>query len=256
MLTLDYACLSDPGRKRRNNEDSAVTDESLGLALIADGMGGYNAGEVASGMATSFICTELGRWLAQASQRASDLEVRRAMDICVDNANRAIFNAANANPQYAGMGTTLVMMLVVGQHAVMGHVGDSRLYMLRGGSLHQLSEDHSYVTEMIKRGKMTREEAKRSPYNNVITRAIGIQPSVQVDTLMFDVLPRDTYLLCSDGLNNVVANSEIHEALKGEDSISKLISLTYERGAPDNVTVLIAEIGDGDTPTQFLGAAK
>jgi hypothetical protein len=118
----------DPGRARSNNEDSVATDNGVALAVLADGMGGYNAGEVASNMATTFIRTELGRWLREASVQASDAEVRRAMDICVDNANRAIFNAANSNPQYAGMGTTLVVAVFRDNRLLLGHVGDSRCY--------------------------------------------------------------------------------------------------------------------------------
>ena len=131
MMTLEFHCASDTGRARNNNEDSAVIDEATSLVVLADGMGGYNAGEVASGMCTSFIKTELGRWLAEASESATDTDVRRAMDICVDNANRAIFNAANSNPQYAGMGTTLVVGVFRDNRLLLGHVGDSRCYRQR-----------------------------------------------------------------------------------------------------------------------------
>ncbi len=123
-MTFEFFHAVDTGRARSNNEDSVAVDEPNALAVLADGMGGYNAGEVASGMATSFIRTELGRWLSEAANRATDVEVRRAMDICVDNANRAIFNAANANPQYAGMGTTLVVAVFRDNQLRLGHVGD------------------------------------------------------------------------------------------------------------------------------------
>jgi serine/threonine protein phosphatase PrpC len=142
-MTLEFHCASDTGRARNNNEDSAVLDEATQLVVLADGMGGYNAGEVASGMCTAFIKTELGRWLAEASESATDTDVRRAMDICVDNANRAIFNAANSNPQYAGMGTTLVVGVFRENRLLLGHVGDSRCYRLRGGRLVQITHDHS-----------------------------------------------------------------------------------------------------------------
>ncbi|MGZ5186787.1 MAG: protein phosphatase 2C domain-containing protein, partial [Caldimonas sp.] len=122
-MTLEFHCASDTGRARNNNEDSAAVDEASALVVLADGMGGYNAGEVASGMCTSFIKTELGRWLSEASESATDTDVRRAMDICVDNANRAIFNAANSNPQYAGMGTTLVVGVFRENRLLLGHVG-------------------------------------------------------------------------------------------------------------------------------------
>ena len=142
-MTIELNAAVDPGRARSNNEDSVATDDGVHLAVLADGMGGYNAGEVASNMATSFIRTELGRWLREASAQASDAEVRRAMDICVDNANRAIFNAANSNPQYAGMGTTLVVAVFRDNRVLLGHVGDSRCYRLREGRLQQITRDHS-----------------------------------------------------------------------------------------------------------------
>ena len=142
-LTIELSAAVDPGRARSNNEDSVALDNDVALAVLADGMGGYNAGEVASNMATSFIRTELGRWLREAQTHASDGEVRRAMDICVDNANRAIFNAANTNPQYAGMGTTLVVAVFRDDRLLLGHVGDSRCYRLRAGKLQQITRDHS-----------------------------------------------------------------------------------------------------------------
>ena len=138
-MTIELHAAVDPGRARSNNEDSVATDDGVYLAVLADGMGGYNAGEVASNMATSFIRTELGRWLREASSQASDAEVRRAMDICVDNANRAIFNAANSNPQYAGMGTTLVVAVFRDNRVLLGHVGDSRCYRMREGRLQQIT---------------------------------------------------------------------------------------------------------------------
>ena len=131
--SLEFFSATDTGRARSNNEDSVAVEEVAALVVLADGMGGYNAGEVASGMVTSFIKTELGRWILEASGNAGDSDVRRAMDICVDNANRAIFNAANSNPQYAGMGTTLVVAVFRAGRLLLGHVGDSRAYRLRGG---------------------------------------------------------------------------------------------------------------------------
>ena len=151
-MTLEFHCASDTGRARNNNEDSAAVDEASSLVVLADGMGGYNAGEVASGMCTSFIKTELGRWLSEASESATDTDVRRAMDICVDNANRAIFNAANSNPQYAGMGTTLVVGVFRDNRLLLGHVGDSRCYRLRAGRLVQITHDHSLLQEQIDSG--------------------------------------------------------------------------------------------------------
>ena len=174
-MTLEFFEAVDTGRARTNNEDSVCIDEGVSLAVLADGMGGYNAGEVASNMATSFIRTELGRWLREASSGATDTEVRRAMDICVDNANRAIFNAANSNPQYAGMGTTLVVAVFREMRLLVGHVGDSRAYRLRAGRLQQITRDHSLLQEQIDAGLITPEQAAFSSNKNLVTRAVGVE---------------------------------------------------------------------------------
>jgi protein phosphatase len=151
-MNYEFCTRTDPGLARENNEDSVTVDEPTRLGILADGMGGYNAGEVASGMATTFIKSELGRWLAQAGRHANAREVRRAMEICVDNANRAIFNAANSNPQYAGMGTTLVVAVFRDDRVLLGHVGDSRCYRLRRGELELLTRDHSLLQEQLDAG--------------------------------------------------------------------------------------------------------
>ena len=151
-LTFEFYCATDRGRVRANNEDSVALDESAALVVLADGMGGYNAGEVASGMATTFVKSELGRWLADSGITVGDHEVRRAMDICVDNANRAIFNAANTHAQYAGMGTTLVVGVFRGDRLLLGHIGDSRGYRWRDGMLVQITRDHSLLQEQIDAG--------------------------------------------------------------------------------------------------------
>jgi serine/threonine protein phosphatase PrpC len=177
-MTFEFFEALDTGRARTNNEDSVSLDESVSLAVLADGMGGYNAGEVASSMATSFIRTELGRWLREASGGATDTEVRRAMDICVDNANRAIFNAANSNPQYAGMGTTLVVAVFRDMRLLVGHVGDSHAYRLRGGGLQQITRDHSLLQEQIDAGLISPEQAAFSSNKNLVTRAVGVEDTV------------------------------------------------------------------------------
>ncbi|MEO7853913.1 MAG: protein phosphatase 2C domain-containing protein, partial [Rubrivivax sp.] len=208
-MNLEYFCATDTGRARSNNEDSVALDASSSLAVLADGMGGYNAGEVASGMATGFIKTELGRWLVEAGANATDSEVRRAMDICVDNANRAIFNAANANPQYAGMGTTLVVALFRGTRVLVGHVGDSRAYRLRSGRLMQMTRDHSLLQEQIDAGLITAEQAAFSANKNLVTRAVGVEDTVLLETHQHDVLPGDVYVLCSDGLTDMLDDETI-----------------------------------------------
>ena len=242
-LTLDFFCATDTGRSRSNNEDAVAMDEATGLVVLADGMGGYNAGEVASGMSTSFIKTELGRWLAEASDNATDNDVRRAMDICVENANRAIFNAANSNPQYAGMGTTLVLGVFRDARLLVGHVGDSRAYRLRASKLTQITHDHSLLQEQIDSGLITPEQAAFSLNKNLVTRAVGVEDTVLLETHGHDVQPGDTYLLCSDGLSDMLADDSIAQLLSGNPSLSEaaaaLVDAANEAGGKDNISVVL-----------------
>ncbi|HEY1091585.1 MAG TPA: protein phosphatase 2C domain-containing protein, partial [Burkholderiaceae bacterium] len=196
-MSLEFYSAIDVGRARDNNEDSVAVDESVGLAVLADGMGGYNAGEVASSMLTSFVKAELGRWLKESDEAIDGADVKRAMDICVDNANRAIFNAANTNPRYAGMGTTLVLAVFHGEHLLLGHVGDSRAYRLRAGQFTQVTRDHSLLQEQLDAGLLTPEEAVYSNNRNLVTRAVGVEDSVMLELHQHDLQPGDIYLLCS-----------------------------------------------------------
>lgn len=243
-MPFEFFCTTDTGRARNNNEDSVAVDEASALVVLADGMGGYNAGEVASGMATSFIKTELGRWLSEASGNASDNDVRRAMDICVDNANRAIFNAANSNPQYAGMGTTLVLAVFREGRVLMGHVGDSRGYRLRGGRLQQITHDHSLLQEQIDSGLITAEQAAFSANKNLVTRAVGVEDTVLLETHLHEVLPGDIYLLCSDGLSDMLDDESISQLLQGSSPLpalgAALVGAANEAGGKDNISVVLA----------------
>ena len=242
-MTIELHAAVDPGRARSNNEDSVATDDGVGLAVLADGMGGYNAGEVASNMATSFIRTELGRWLREASTQASDAEVRRAMDICVDNANRAIFNAANANPQYAGMGTTLVVAVFRDTRVLLGHVGDSRCYRLRDGRLQQITRDHSLLQEQIDAGLITPEQAAFSANKNLVTRAVGVEDTVLLETHQHDALPGELFLLCSDGLSDMLDDESIAQVLLAHDSLEScsraLVDAANDAGGKDNISVIL-----------------
>src|SRR5690242_19142601 len=219
-------------------------------------MGGYNAGEVASGMATSFIKSELGRWLTEASETATDSEVRRAMDICVDNANRAIFNAANSNPQYAGMGTTLVVGVFRDSRLLMGHVGDSRAYRLRAGRLQQITRDHSLLQEQIDAGLITPEQAAFSANKNLVTRAVGVEDTVLLETHQHDVLTGDVYLICSDGLSDMLDDASIGQVLLANDSLEAgcraLVEAANDAGGKDNISVvLVRASGGASTSSRF-----
>jgi len=254
-MPFEYFHAIDTGRARSNNEDSVAVDEATALAVLADGMGGYNAGEVASNMATSFIQTELGRWLAEAASRASDIEVRRAMDICVDNANRAIFNAANANPQYAGMGTTLVVAVFRDSQLRLGHVGDSRAYRWRGGQLSQITRDHSLLQEQIDAGLITPEQAAFSANKNLVTRAVGVEDTVLLETHLHEMQPGDVYLMCSDGLSDMLDDAMIARLLQTHDSLADaggaLIAAANDAGGKDNIAVILVRVAGGP-----LGAAR
>ena len=242
-MTIEFFAALDTGRARTNNEDAVCTDEDAALAVLADGMGGYNAGEVASHMATSFIRAELGRWLREAGG-ASDSEVRRAMDICVDNANRAIFNAANSNPQYAGMGTTLVLAVFRGPRLLVGHVGDSRAYRWRAGRLEQITRDHSLLQEQIDAGLITPEQAAFSANKNLVTRAVGVEDTVLLETHLHVVQPGDVLLLCSDGLSDMVDKAGMAALLQTQPSLAAagaaLIEAANDAGGKDNISLILA----------------
>jgi len=252
-LQLEFHGAVDPGRTRSNNEDSVDVDQGASLAVLADGMGGYNAGEVASQMATSFVRAELGRWLREASTEASDQDVRRAMDICVDNANRAIFNAANSNPQYAGMGTTLVVALFRDTRLFVGHIGDSRAYRIRAGRMQQITRDHSLLQEQIDAGLITPEQAAFSINRNLVTRAVGVEDTVLLETHEHDVSSGDLYLLCSDGLSDMLDEATMLQLLQTNDSLpsmgNALIEAANEAGGKDNISlVLVRTTGNPGNP--------
>ena len=248
-MDFEFFSLTDTGRSRSNNEDAVALDDSVGIAVLADGMGGYNAGEVASQMACEFIRDELGRWLAEASVHATDGDVKRAMDICVDNANRAIFQAANSNPQFSGMGTTLVLGVFRTGRLLLGHVGDSRGCRFRNGRLAQITRDHSLLQEQIDAGIITPEQAMFSANKNLVTRAVGVEDSVLLETHLHDVQPGDLYLLCSDGLSDMLTDVQIalilaaHEEL--QPAAQALISAANEAGGRDNIAVVLARARGG-----------
>ncbi|MDP3652682.1 MAG: Stp1/IreP family PP2C-type Ser/Thr phosphatase [Rhodoferax sp.] len=245
-MNYRFFAKTDPGRARDNNEDSVVFDESTGIGVLADGMGGYNAGEIASGMATAFIKSELSRWLSEAGPGASIREVRRAMEICVDNANLSIFNSANSNASYFGMGTTLVMAILRGERLLVGHIGDSRCYRLRAGVLDQITKDHSLLQEQIDAGLISPEQAVNSSIKNLVTRALGVDESVLLEVNEHMVEVGDLYLMCSDGLSDMVDDAGIARIvfsdLDLEQKAAQLIDAANANGGRDNISVLLLGI--------------
>lgn len=247
---IEMAGLTDVGRARSNNEDAFCLVEPAGLLVLADGMGGYNAGEVASQMLTAFLRDELGRWL-QATGKAPVGAVHQAMAICLDNANRVIFEAANDNPRYAGMGTTLVMAAFRPEGVWIGHVGDSRAYRLRAGRLEQLTRDHSLLQEQIDAGLISPEQAQFALHKNLVTRAVGVESQVELEAHLQPVQAGDLILLCSDGLSDMVGDPELQAHLDQagpnqplSQLCTSLIEAANHHGGRDNITAVLARVGE------------
>jgi protein phosphatase len=247
-MIYKFCAKTDTGRARDNNEDSVSIDEDSRVAVLADGMGGYNAGEVASGMATAFIKSELSRWLAEAGANARAKDVRRAMEICVDSANTSILNAATANAQYAGMGTTLVVGAFRDDGLVLGHIGDSRCYRLRANRLEQITRDHSLLQEQLDAGLVTPEQAQHSTIKNLVTRALGVEDTVMLEVSEYPVEVGDIYLMCSDGLSDMVSDGAIAKIVSSDSGLEQkaqmLVDAANENGGRDNISVLMVEVSD------------
>ena len=253
-MNYTFCAQTDPGRIRDNNEDSVAFDTAMNLGVLADGMGGYNAGEIASSMATVLIKSELARWLLEAGSHANAQQVGRAMEICVNNANLAIFNSANTNPQYAGMGTTLVVGIFQETRLLLGHVGDSRCYRWRGYELVQITKDHSFLQEQLDAGLLTPEQAAQSPNKNLVTRALGVEEQVMLELHEHQVEEGDIYLMCSDGLSDMIPDETIASVLLNDLSLTqmadKLVFLANQEGGRDNISVLLVQ---ATRPTEKRG---
>ncbi|MDP2172120.1 MAG: Stp1/IreP family PP2C-type Ser/Thr phosphatase [Rhodocyclaceae bacterium] len=248
---IEMAACSDPGQVRPLNEDSVLANNVLGLAILADGMGGYNAGEVASSMATTVLGSELAHMFetrAPGELAASGQAwARQALSDVVARTNAAIHQAAQSQSEYTGMGTTLVAAQFYDDHLVVAHIGDSRLYRLRGEELRQLTRDHSLLQEQIDAGMITSEQARFSLNKNLVTRALGVDPTVDLELNEYDVLPGDVYLLCSDGLNDMMADEEIALTLLALSvnlplCAMQLVQQANDNGGRDNVSVILVKI--------------
>jgi serine/threonine protein phosphatase PrpC len=240
---------TDVGRRREHNEDSFFSDDDLGLYMVCDGIGGQAAGEVASRTAVEVISRMLSEaratWEQAADEQASLDALSMAMQQAIQSACLEIHEMARSRREYYGMGTTATVLVLHGSHGVMGHVGDSRLYLLRGDAIHQLSQDHTFVQELLRSGVLKPAQAENHPYSNVLTRSLGKDRSVHVDTLIIDVMSDDQFLLCSDGLTKHIEDEEelsqmIKDDTKGEEIVSELIRLANDRGGSDNITVVLA----------------
>lgn len=241
---------TDVGMKREHNEDSFLINEDLGLYVVCDGMGGHAGGETASRLAVQTIEKELISARLRVddpfSARAAlpDSPLAGALREAVEGACAAVFRTSRANPELAGMGTTCISLLVQEDHAIVGHVGDSRAYLVRDGQVWQLSEDHSLVNEQVRAGLLTDDEARHSRLKNIITRSVGFEEDVLVDVVGVETKAGDRFLLCSDGLSNLIDAGEIRDALTHTD-IDKvpemLVELANSRGGEDNITVVAVQ---------------
>lgn len=239
-MKIRSCAISDVGKKRQKNEDSYLINDSLKLFIVADGMGGHAGGEYASRIAITTI--------EEAFQKGSDSGKSDAEDLIegsIKEAGQKIVAKAEEDRALRGMGTTVVAMHFSGKKATFGHIGDSRAYLFRDGVLEQLTEDHSLVNEQVKSGLISEEEARNHQFKNIITRSLGVTPEVEVDLISKKLKIGDTFLLCSDGLSNLVELSEMEKELRSQESVlaaKAMVDLANKRGGDDNITVIIAEV--------------
>ncbi len=252
---IRFFAATDVGCVREHNEDNFLVDKKLSLFMVADGMGGHAAGEVASAIAVRTIHEEIKRERdllndfvngARGASRVTNKDVLALMEHAVQRACSRIHEEAQNDPAKRGMGTTLSALLILGTRGFIAHVGDSRIYLQRGGGVQQITEDHTVFNELLKRGKLSKEQIEKVGHKNAITRAVGVYERVDVDTLMIEVLPGDDFLLTSDGLTGYLETAdELAPWFQQDgDSASKgLVQLAKERGGKDNITVVIVRLG-------------
>jgi len=243
---------TDVGKVREHNEDTIAFDPDIGLLVLADGMGGYNAGEVASGIAVKTIVNLVRESVEREDMRVQDRETGMSrpsiiLRDAIHRANKIIYQTARTQPQCEGMGTTVVSALFFDNRIAIAHVGDSRLYRMRGEKFEQVTMDHSLLQELVDRGFYSAEEAQRAANKNYVTRALGVEPNVEVEIQEVPVQKGDFYVLCSDGLSDMVEDDDIHLTIStfsaNLDTVAKqLIQLSNDNGGRDNVSVVMAQV--------------
>ncbi len=250
MLAAISLGQTDVGRRRPHNEDSFLCDDQLGLYVVCDGVGGNAKGEVASAESVDLVQSWVRRWKATldgyAAERTEENAnlVRRLLESAVQSACYMVFGMGQLDPRQKGMSSTLSSLLVTSGTGFIAQVGDSRVYLARGGKVVQLTEDHTLVNFRLKLGLITPEEAASAPGKNVITRAVGHQDYVEVDTLDIETEPGDRFLLCSDGLHGYLRDGELDDHMEGEreEVADRLIALANDRGGRDNITVVVCDM--------------
>ncbi|HEY9101048.1 Stp1/IreP family PP2C-type Ser/Thr phosphatase [Chitinimonas sp.] len=250
--SIEMHGMTDAGMVRGHNEDAISFDAARGMAILADGMGGYNAGEVASGIATTLLAQGIAAALEVVPPHVPEAmsgkpAAHRILRLEIEKANLAIFQTAQSQPQCAGMGTTLVAALFYDNRVTVAHVGDSRLYRMRDGEFKSLTRDHSLLQEQLDNGLITEEEARRSQNKNLVTRAVGIDPQLDPELNDFDVKSGDIYLLCSDGLNDMIDDPDIALVLSTLPNnlplaAEQLVQMANDNGGRDNVSVILIRI--------------
>jgi protein phosphatase len=251
---LRFVGQTDTGKVREHNEDTIAFDADIGLLVLADGMGGYNAGEVASGIAVKTIVNLVRESVEREDLRIPDQAtgMSRASIILRDaihRANKIIYQTARAQPQCEGMGTTVVSALMFDNKIAVAHVGDSRMYRLRNDKFEQVTMDHSLLQELVDRGFYSPEEAQRAANKNYVTRALGVEPTVEVEIQEVPTQKGDFYVLCSDGLSDMVEDDDIHLTISTfganlETVAKQLIQLANDNGGRDNVSVVMAHVAE------------
>ena len=241
-MILRAAAATDVGQRRQGNEDRYALAPALGLFLVADGMGGHTAGQVASELAAEATVRAV-----EALQGASSTLSER-LRAAITSANRTIFQTAQGQPEFAGMGTTVVAILSDDRRAALAHVGDSRAYLIRAGRIRQLTDDHSIVGELLRRQEISESAAREHPHRHVLTRALGVRETVEPDLAEITPQEGDLFVLCSDGLTAHVENHEICKVVSDledlQESCDELIDLANQRGGEDNITVVIARASE------------
>lgn len=241
---------SDVGRRRDHNEDRFLCNDQLGLYAVADGMGGHLGGERASRMAVEILEASLARAVEAATSGAPDvtpLSPADALRAAIAEADRRIYDTSAADPEVAGMGTTLTALFFFERRAYLGHVGDSRGYLYRDGRIRQLTDDHSWIQDQVRAGLLSPTEAKESRYRNIITRSVGFEPTVNPDIQDLHPQAGDCFLLCSDGLSNDIGLEEFGQVLTSDfyrDAPRNLIQMANDRGGDDNITCVCVHVAN------------
>ncbi|MFK5969856.1 MAG: Stp1/IreP family PP2C-type Ser/Thr phosphatase [Candidatus Marithrix sp.] len=246
MMIIEMIYCTDTGRIRKHNEDCIAGDKKIGLAILADGMGGYQAGEIASEMAVSTIMNYMKTPAKSNIERQTNHRYHPntvQLEQAVLKANQVIYDSAEKNSEYQGMGTTVVATLFHNNCVSIAHVGDSRLYRIRKNSLQQVTKDHSVLQELIDCGFYTSEQARHSPNRNLVTRALGVGQEVNVEIQEQSILTQDIYLLCSDGLNDMLEDKHINSIIQTSDTLEQaatsLVSAANSKGGNDNISLIL-----------------